>query len=83
MHQNYLVENLNPFNPIFQQWFSGTGLGLGQEKTLALAYGLLVQQSTLSAFIDVFRMLAIACVVCIPLVALLKRVRTGAPMLVH
>ena len=42
------------------------------------AYNLLMQQANLSAFIDAFRIFAVAGVVIIPLILLLKNIKTEA-----
>jgi MFS transporter, DHA2 family, multidrug resistance protein len=89
-HQTLLVGHMNPFDPVFQQWLAGgravaegTGGTAGQNQVLALAYGLLVQQATLAAFIDVFHVLAIMCLVCLPGVLFLRRVRGAAALAAH
>jgi DHA2 family multidrug resistance protein len=90
MHQTLLAGHMNPFNPVFQHWLAGgqavaegTGGAAGQDRVLALAYGLLVQQATLAAFIDVFRLLAIMCLMCLPGVLFLRRVRGAPALTVH
>ena len=53
----------------------GTAMGMAQGKI----YGLLVQQSTLCAFINAYRIYAILILVLIPLVFLLKRFNPAPP----
>ena len=82
VYQSYLVDKLTPLNEVFygkvavmQAQFMnmgmdyGTALGAVQGKI----YGQLVQQSTLCAFINAYKIYAIAIVVLIPLVLILKK----------
>ncbi len=80
MHQYMLVGKLHPLNDIFNQKLQAyssmfmttvdphTASYLGK----SLLYNEMIQQSTLWAFIDSFRIYAVACIIIIPLVFLVK-----------
>ena len=81
-HQAALVVQANPYNPVYQytvhnvQTLLGPQAGLAQAQALAdgLIYRTLVQQSTLMAYMDDFRWLAVVCAIAIPFAFLLKKV---------
>ncbi len=80
MHQYMLVGKLHPLNDIFNQKLQAyssmfmttvdphTASYLGKN----LLYNEMIQQSTLWAFIDSFRIYAVACIIIIPLVFLVR-----------
>jgi DHA2 family multidrug resistance protein len=81
-HQHVLVSHLTPFDPQYQSTLQGmTGAliqrGLGAPEAAAKAYGMLYgmvqQQSTMLAFIDVFYFLAITFLVIVPLMFLIRK----------
>lgn len=80
VHQHYMVGNLNPLNPNYADRLNVITMALAKHTHIVVAshlskyaiYEQLLQQSTLSAFIDVFRIFAIACVVIIPLMIFIK-----------
>jgi DHA2 family multidrug resistance protein len=92
LHQATMVQHLTPYDPAYQQHLHTMTSALaarGNHITAAQqAYGAiyqtLVQQATLLAYIDNFRLLAFLCLVCVPAALLFKRVKAGrqAP-LVH
>ncbi len=83
VHRDYLVQNITPNNPLFQQQLHGITGALQQSPTAALqlqsqrALGvvnqLVEQQASLMSFVDDFRYLAIVCFFCVPLVFFLKK----------
>ena len=84
-HQALLVGHLSPDNPLYGDRL-GTltaaltpqlGAGAG-EQAMALLYQEMVRQATLLAYIDAFRLIALVCVLCVPLVLLFRRVRGPA-----
>jgi DHA2 family multidrug resistance protein len=85
-HQALLVGNVSPYNPTCQQHFQNLVAGLSQYsdpvtaqgRALGIMYGTVQQQSVLFAYVDVFRLLAIICVFCIPIVFLLKKAKAGS-----
>lgn len=84
-HQALMVGHLNPYDPEFQQYFR-TASGMlarygdpvsAQRQACELVYGAVLQQSTLLAFVDTFRLLALLSLLCVPVVFLLKNVKAG------
>ena len=84
--QALLVAHLTPENPIYRERLEGLtaalsprlGAGAGERAT-ALIYGELVRQATLVAYVDIFRLVALVCLLCIPLVLLFRPVRGRPP----
>lgn len=80
MHQNMMVEHLNPLNPVFVAKFETTKAALTAYMHHSVAdyaaqyslYGELIKQSTLWGFMEAFRICGIASLVVIPLVFLIK-----------
>jgi DHA2 family multidrug resistance protein len=85
-HQALMVGHLSPYDPEFQQYLqSATGMlsqysdpVTAQQKAHALLYGTMQQQANLFAYVDTFRLLAILCALCIPVVFLLKKAKSHA-----
>ena len=86
-----LSAHLSPYDPAMLQQVQtirealalrGGPVAAAQEAWSVL-YGALVQQATLSAYVDTFRTLAALCLACIPLVRLFRRARTRAPVAMH
>lgn len=80
VHQNYLVGNLSPHNIMFQYKFMALKSKflihypsvLAAKKANGMLYRELLQQSKLASFFDAFTVLALLCVVIIPLIFMLK-----------
>ena len=92
-HQTYIAARLNPYNPVFQRYFNtfqsffashGARDHTGPKALLSL-YHLVVQQSTLLAYMHDFRFLAFCSLMCVPAALALKKLsfRKGPPMGVH
>ena len=77
IHQAQLVQHLTPYDQPFQQRVQElqalTHAPLQQ--TYAYFYGTLLKQSLLLSPIDIFRVLALTCAICIPLTFLFKKVK--------
>jgi MFS transporter, DHA2 family, multidrug resistance protein len=83
-----LVRHLSPDNPIYQQQLDAltgalapqVGASAAAEQAQAMFSQLLVRQATLLAFVENFRLIALACLLCVPLVLLFRKVqaRPGA-----
>ena len=79
VHQNMMVGNLNELNPVYIERLQTTAGALSQYVHSSMAtymaqysmYGQLVQQSTLWAFMDAFRIFGVMCLAIIPLLLLL------------
>ena len=80
VHQNYLVGNLSPHNPIFQYKLAALKAKfmhlypsvLAARKADGMLYRQLQQQARLASFFDVFTVLALLCIIIIPLLYILK-----------
>jgi DHA2 family multidrug resistance protein len=92
VHQALMVSHLTPYDPAYRQFLEHTqsalaphsGSWLAQMQAQALLYSTLGQQAALWAFVDNFRLFALLCLVCVPMVFLFKRVsRKRAPVSAH
>jgi MFS transporter, DHA2 family, multidrug resistance protein len=92
IHQALLVGNLSPLRPVFGQYLHKTagalaahaGAAAAQQGAYGLLYGTLQRQASLFAYVDTFRLLALLCLACIPVVFLFKRTKPGkGPAAVH
>lgn len=80
-HQALLVSHLTPYDLAFQEHWqklqsvfsSQLGPIGGAQMANASIYGTLVKQATLLAFADSFRLLAVLCLLCVPLVFLFRK----------
>lgn len=80
MHQNMMVGYLNDLNPVYAERVHNTTLNLLQYAdfetanymAMKLMHFSLMEQSTLWAFIDTFRIFALASFIIIPLLLLMK-----------
>jgi DHA2 family multidrug resistance protein len=86
-HQDLLVHNLTPLNPIYERAVSGLQTVLawrGVNPTeahagaLRLLYNALLSQAAIQAYTDVFRLLGVVCLALIPSMFLLKKIQQGA-----
>jgi DHA2 family multidrug resistance protein len=85
------VSRLTPYDPAYQGWLQTAQAGLakrvGQQaarpKALGLLYGVLLQQAQLLSFMDIFRILAILCVLCAPLAFLFRGAKARATPTAH
>ncbi len=86
MHQYMMVGKLSELNPAYIERLQSTAGGLAQYFPQSVAnemaqyslYGQLVQQSTLWAFMDSFRIFGLACIVIIPLLLFIRSNRKQA-----
>jgi len=82
VHQANLVGHLSPYEPIFRERISafqgalssGVGVPQAQVHAYAMMNRILLQQSTLKAFVDIFAFTALITLICIPGALLLKKV---------
>lgn len=88
IHQAAMVSNLTPFDPALQQHirelaevFGASGNPItASQQAYAAVYESLVVQATLLAYLDIFRLMAFGCLLCVPLVLLFKKVKTSKQM---
>jgi MFS transporter, DHA2 family, multidrug resistance protein len=92
VHLNYLSRNLSASNPAFQSMLRGTAQAMrahgasaafANQKAYALIENTVQRQATMLAYLDDFRLLAIAILLMVPLVFLMKKGRPGGGMAVH
>ena len=85
-HQATLVTHVTPYDPAYQQWLRAAQSALGAHgnpvtapsQALGLLYAAVVRQATLLAFLDNFRLITLAALVCLPLLLLFRRTRARA-----
>jgi DHA2 family multidrug resistance protein len=83
IHQSILAGNLSAENPAFQRELdalrqgvtSGAGPVTATQQAYGLIYAGLIRQSTLLAYIDIFRLLAGLALAALPLILIFQRVR--------
>jgi DHA2 family multidrug resistance protein len=86
-----LVGHLASDNPAFQDYYLGLRGALtpevGGDAAAQQAYGVLYQllqrQIAVLSYVDNFRLIALVCILCVPLVFLFRRVRRTTPVAVH
>jgi DHA2 family multidrug resistance protein len=87
-----LSRNLSASNPAFQSMLQGTtqamrahgaSAAFATRQAYALIESTAQRQATMLAYIDDFRLLAIAILLMVPLVFLMKKGRPGGGMAVH
>jgi DHA2 family multidrug resistance protein len=89
-HQAAMVSHLTPYDPAFQQRVqaltgtlsSQTGSAASQQAYGAI-YGTLVRQASVMSYIDIFRLLAFLCLLCIPAALLFKRPKGKVSVPMH
>jgi MFS transporter, DHA2 family, multidrug resistance protein len=83
VHQNLMVGHLTPYDPVYTERLAAatqaltpqSGPVLADTQAHALLYNSLLNQASLWAFVENFRLFGLLCLVCIPLVFLFKRAR--------
>ncbi|MGH9583351.1 MAG: EmrB/QacA family drug resistance transporter, partial [Bryobacteraceae bacterium] len=91
LHRNELVQNLAPMRVVtqnslqsFTSLFSNFGGHvMAHSQAIAHVEQVLNKQATLWSYVDDFRYMAFACFCCVPVVWMLKRVRTRGPAGAH
>jgi DHA2 family multidrug resistance protein len=86
VHQNVLVARMTPYDPAYQRKLEAirqaltpkVGPHLARQQAVGILYKTLVDQATLLAFVDNFRLITVVAICSVPLVLLLKRVRARA-----
>ncbi|HSE22208.1 MAG TPA: DHA2 family efflux MFS transporter permease subunit [Pyrinomonadaceae bacterium] len=84
LHQSEMVYHLTPYDPVFQERLAQLASVLSANGNPASApgqaYGALYQtllgQATMLAYIDIFRLLAFLCIICIPVALVFRKVRS-------
>jgi len=86
VHQALMVGHLTPYDPVYVERLAATTRALTPESGPLLAhmqaqgliYNTMLSQSSLWAFVENFRLFGLFCLLCIPMVFLLKKVKRGA-----
>jgi DHA2 family multidrug resistance protein len=82
-HLAALAPNLSQYNPAFQdlvaQIQQNLGVGATVEQAYAVIYQMVGRQAAVLAYIDDFRLLAVLCVLCVPMALLFKKVKGAKP----
>ncbi len=84
IHEAIMVSHLTPYDPAFNARLaaathalaSQNGPVLAHDQAQALIYSTLLNQASLWAFVDNFRVFGVICLACLPLVFLFKKVRS-------
>ena len=84
VHQTVLVAHMTPYDPAYQLKLEAlrrtltpkVGPSAAAQQAVGILYRTLVQQASLLAFVDNFRLITVLAVCSMPLAMLLKRVRT-------
>jgi MFS transporter, DHA2 family, multidrug resistance protein len=83
VHQALMVAHLTPFDPAYTHRLAAatkalvphSGPVLAHAQAQGLIYGTLIQQATLWAFVENFRLFGVLCLCCLPLVLIFKKVK--------
>ena len=83
IHQAYMVDGLNEFNPVFAERIAQTTAALSQYTHHTVAnymaqysiYGTMIKQANLWGFMEAFRICGILAIIIIPLLLLLKKIK--------
>ena len=91
-HQAAMISHLTPYDSVFRERISEMVTGMthntdvltASQQAYRAVYQTLVRQATLLAYIDIFRLLAFLCVLCVPAALLFKKVRArGGAVAMH
>jgi DHA2 family multidrug resistance protein len=91
-HQAAMVSHLTPYDPVFRErlremvanFTAHANVVTATQQAYAAMYQTLVRQATLLAYIDIFRILALICLICLPAGLLFKKVKSrGGPAAMH
>lgn len=87
VHQAMMVAHLTPYDPAYNHYLAvaqqaltpASGSYAAHQQALGLVYNSMLQQASVWAFVENFRLFGILCLACLPLILLFKRVRRGGP----
>jgi DHA2 family multidrug resistance protein len=85
-HQALMVGQMSQFNPVFNDQIAKmqtaltpqVGSAAAHDQAYGLIYQTLQEQASLWSYVDLFRMLVIVCLLCVPLVFLFKKPKRAA-----
>jgi len=82
-HQVFLVSHLTPYDLAYQQrmaWMrSALAVPQADQRAYAALYGIVLQQAHLAAYVDAYRWLAVAALVAVPALLMMRRVLAMKP----
>ena len=87
-HMNDLGSNMNPYNPAFQstlqsmiRGFMARGMDMvtATKQAYAALSGMVQRQAAMMGYIDVFFLLAVMFICCLPLILIMQKPRPGGP----
>ncbi len=90
VHQVHLVEHVTPYSPELRRLLGGLAQALAHRgaatvaatrRAYAIVYGMVQEQATTLAFIDILWLLGVVCVILTPLAFLMRRPKPGAAMM--
>lgn len=82
-HQTALAAHFTPYDFGFQQKLQALQQGLSLDQAYAALNGMMMKQASLLAYVDTFRWMALGCVLCVPVVFLLKKAKASGPVAAH
>jgi DHA2 family multidrug resistance protein len=90
-HQANLVTHMTPYDPMFQERLSELAAGLSRYcaepvahmQAYGLLHGMLLQQSNLMAYVDIFRWIALIIALCLPGLWMLRKAVTKGTATLH
>ena len=91
VHQVALASHITPYDPVVQDWLRTARRALGAHgnpftasaQALGVLYAAVVRQATLLAFLDNFRLITLAALLCLPLLLLFRRTGGRPPAGAH
>jgi DHA2 family multidrug resistance protein len=91
IHQSYLAANTYAANPRLQQMLHGitqqlatrSGPAEASRQAVGVVAGQLARQSTMLAYIDTFRLMAIVCILAMGLLFFAKKIKPGKAAMGH
>lgn len=77
MYQNTLITHITPYSPAYLELSSRLGGLLPTQQAYGLTYGVVLQQATMLAYINIYLIMGALCFACVPLVFLMERGDSG------
>ena len=92
MHQSDMVAHLTPYDGVFRSRFdemvgqfaaNGGTLQTAQQQAFGMLQNVLLQQASLKAYMTVFAATGLVMIACVPVVLLIRRVRSSGQVMMH
>jgi len=86
VHQAFMVSHLTPYDAAYREHLAvaqqalhdSVGSFMAHQQALGLVYNSMLQQASLWAFVENFRLFGVLCLMCLPLVFLFRKVQRGS-----